>query len=116
MKDKINKYVKSFYIQYNYVNVSTLHSCFCPMNENVESKHRIIDEMKEFGKICVSAFAMLYRPGSTHRPHMTYVPHGWPGMGNGGGRWVHQGSTGQAPLPLDSTSSLRQSYCEKTTT
>ena len=88
-------------------------------------------------------FWLLYRPSSTHRPHMYPTPPR-PGMGNGGGRRMRQGSTSPAPLPLDSTptqsgcctgpvtptdhppfvsislllrhSSLRQSYFEKTTT
>ena len=36
-------------------------------------------------------------------PQTTYVPHARPGVGNGGGRRVRQGSTSPAPLPLDST-------------
>ena len=49
----------------------------------------------ELGTICVSAFArLLYWPISTHRPHM------YPGVGNGGGWRVRQGSTSLAPSPL----------------
>ena len=40
------------------------------------------------------------------RPQTTYVPHAWPGVGNGGGRRVRQGSTSPAPIPLDSTPTL----------
>ena len=40
--------------------------------------------------------------GGTHRP-VTYVPHARPGVGNGGGPRVRQGSTSPAPLPLHST-------------
>ena len=36
-------------------------------------------------------------------PQTTHLPHAWPGVGNGSGRRVRQGSTGPAPLPLDST-------------
>ena len=52
---------------------------------------------------------LLYRPGSNHNPHMYPTPsRAW---GMGGGQRVCQGSTGLAPLPLDSTpthSSLQQ--------
>ena len=53
------------------------------------------------GPICVSAFALAVVP-ARQQPQTTYVPHAQPGVGNGGG-WSVQGSTGPAPLPLDST-------------
>ena len=56
----------------------------------------------ELGTICVSAFALAVLPTRQH-PQTTYVPHARPGLGNGGGQRVRRGSTGPAPLPLDST-------------
>ena len=41
-------------------------------------------------------------PAPQH-PQTTYEPHTRPGVGNGGGRRVHQGSTCPAHVPLDST-------------
>ena len=50
----------------------------------------------------MSMFALAVVPARQH-PQTTYVPRAWPGVGNGGGRRVSQGSTSPAPLPLDST-------------
>ena len=45
---------------------------------------------------------MAVVPAGQH-PQTTYIPHARPGVENGGSRRVRQGSTGTAPLPLDST-------------
>ena len=46
---------------------------------------------------------LLYRPGSTQRPH---VPHARPGVGNWGGLRVRQGSTGPPPPQIVPNSSF----------
>ena len=66
----------------------------------------------ELGTICVSAFALAVLPTRQH-PQTTYVPHARPGLGNGGGQRVRRGSTGPAPLPLDSTHRLLIHWDEK---
>ena len=43
--------------------------------------------------------------GWGRHPQTTYIPHAQPGLGNGGGRRVRQGSTSLAPHPFDSTPS-----------
>ena len=54
------------------------------------------------GTICISAFALAVVLAQQH-PQTTNVPHARQGMENGVGRRVRQGSSGPAPLPLDST-------------
>ena len=79
--------------------------------------HRIIDDRIEkyesyivfFSKKdcrneeCLSRQEINTKGGWGRHPQTTYVPHARPGVGNGGGRRVRQGSTSPAPLPIDST-------------
>ena len=47
----------------------------------------------KFVTICVSVFALAVVPAQQH-PQTTYVPHARPGVGNGGGQRVRQGTEG----------------------
>ena len=73
-----------------------------PCTELQMTEQKRVKREDEFGTICVRAFALAV-VRARQQPQTTHVPHSQPGMGNGGGRRVLQGSTGLAPLPLDST-------------